>query len=313
MIQIRFDPSKLAGQDRTDWDAWEATARKATQEVIAAYEAWRPTKDQKKFTHEWDETIWKWLKEFMVEKVFHKKCAYCEVKEVRAPYHAEHFRPKGMVRFKVLDDTVLQRAMTSADVGVAIEHPGYFWLAYHWRNLLPSCAFCNAHEGKKNQFPTAVSRYVLTQRLSAVQLKALREAPYESPNRKGHYYLLPEDLDALESPMLVNPFVEDPRKHICFGDCGIEAPVAASVKGRHSIAVYNLDAAELRTERQRAQEEGDARFMAGKMNRRNAKAQERNQAGIDAMLDYRTGTEAYSAAVLDYVSMSQNVIFPERK
>jgi hypothetical protein len=55
-----------------------------------------------------------------------------------------------MVRFKTLHDKVLQKAKAKAKGGKSVEHPGYFWLAYHWKNLLPSCAFCNAHLGKKS-------------------------------------------------------------------------------------------------------------------------------------------------------------------
>jgi hypothetical protein len=42
------------------------------------------------------------------------------------------------------------------------EHPGYYWLAYEWTNLLPSCYDCNsfrrhgtmkAGPGKNERFP----------------------------------------------------------------------------------------------------------------------------------------------------------------
>src|SRR5262249_20904250 len=50
----------------------------------------------------------------------------------------DHFRPKN----KVLDEnqrTVCNRA--------GKPHTGYYWLAYEWTNLLPSCSFCNQRKG----------------------------------------------------------------------------------------------------------------------------------------------------------------------
>jgi uncharacterized protein (TIGR02646 family) len=57
--------------------------------------------------------------------LFHGKCAYCE-SSIRAvqPTDIEHFRPKGRV----------------ADCP---GHPGYWWLAASWDNLLASCIDCN--------------------------------------------------------------------------------------------------------------------------------------------------------------------------
>lgn len=57
--------------------------------------------------------------------LFLGKCAYCEssIKAV-APTDIEHFRPKGRV---------------SECAG----HPGYWWLAAAWDNLLASCIDCN--------------------------------------------------------------------------------------------------------------------------------------------------------------------------
>jgi hypothetical protein len=68
-------------------------------------------------------------KEFEVcrelDKLFKRKCAYCETKyEATAARDVEHFRPKGAV-------------------AKAPQHPGYWWLAAEWTNLLPSCPACN--------------------------------------------------------------------------------------------------------------------------------------------------------------------------
>src|SRR5262249_6192965 len=60
-----------------------------------------------------------------LDDLFHEKCAYCE-----SSYRAvdscdvEHYRPKG-------------------GVTESPKHRGYWWLAAHWQNLLPSCPPCN--------------------------------------------------------------------------------------------------------------------------------------------------------------------------
>lgn len=57
--------------------------------------------------------------------LFHRKCAYCESSYAAVhPMDVEHYRPKGAV------------------FGAA-GHPGYWWLAAEWTNLLPSCIDCN--------------------------------------------------------------------------------------------------------------------------------------------------------------------------
>ena len=85
-----------------------------------------------------------------LEKLFNNKCAYCEGEPTsQGPWDVEHYRPKGSVN------------ENSA-------HPGYYWLAYTWDNLLPSCTYCNQRRidqptwdepvagpaaGKLDQFP----------------------------------------------------------------------------------------------------------------------------------------------------------------
>lgn len=59
-----------------------------------------------------------------LEKLFHCKCAYCECPLEEIGWNVEHFRPKGRV---------FERE----------DHPGYYWLAYKWENLYPSCIPCN--------------------------------------------------------------------------------------------------------------------------------------------------------------------------
>jgi hypothetical protein len=65
---------------------------------------------------------------------FRGKCAYCEQK-IYSDQHGDldHFRPKGAVA-----DENYEPVMIAVD-GEVKDHPGYYWLCYNWKNLLPSC------------------------------------------------------------------------------------------------------------------------------------------------------------------------------
>lgn len=136
---------------------------KQTQEDCAAYEN---SPEDYRFN---DRETYKKVKD-VLEKVQYDKCCYCESKYRATSYGAvEHYRPKG----GVAEDK---------------EHPGYYWLAYTWDNLLVSCAVCNTSH-KKTLFPLVD----------------------ESARARSHN----DDIDN-EQPLFINPAIEDPRKHIRF-------------------------------------------------------------------------------------------------
>src|SRR5688500_5332151 len=89
MRRVEFDPSKLTGEQAEWWRKWQQRADDATMEAIDAWERG----DDIAFK----EAVWKDLKVWLRDNVFHRKCAYCERMAVRDPDHAEHFRPKGAV------------------------------------------------------------------------------------------------------------------------------------------------------------------------------------------------------------------------
>lgn len=110
----------------------------------------------------------------------HDKCCYCESKFGATSYGAvEHFRPKGPVQ---------------QGQGRGREHPGYYWLAYSWNNLLVSCERCNTSH-KRSLFP-----------LANPELRA-----------RCHH----DDVDR-EIPLFVDPAREDPRRHIRFRGPAVE-------------------------------------------------------------------------------------------
>ena len=105
------------------------------------------------------------VKKFLYESQY-GKCCYCERKRDKIEVDVEHFRPK-------------------AGVEEAEDHPGYWWLAYNWENLLIACKKCN-QEYKKSKFPLLGS-----------------ERAYGENS----------DL-AKEEPILINPLEEDPEEFI---------------------------------------------------------------------------------------------------
>ena len=152
-----------------------------------------------------------------IEKVFHRKCAYCETFYiVNSPVDVEHFRPKGAV--------VVEKE----------KKPGYYWLASEWTNLLPSCIKCNRKNtylmpnnkretlGKQNYFPLADE-------------KRRAKRPGQERNEK---------------PLLLNPFDDKPWEHLEFSDDGIVRATLnrrgkPSDKGETSIRIYALCRPEL--------------------------------------------------------------------
>jgi uncharacterized protein (TIGR02646 family) len=99
----------------------------------------------------------------------HGKCCYCErMRDTYGEIDVEHFRPK--------------KGIKEED-----GHPGYWWLAYKWENLLLACKSCNRE--KSNRFPL---------------LPGGKRAFAEE-----------DDLDR-EKPVLINPVDEDPEIFIGF-------------------------------------------------------------------------------------------------
>ena len=131
------------------------------------------------------------------------KCCYCESKfQATSPGAVEHFRPKGAVQ---------------QERGGKEEYPGYYWLAYRWKNLLVTCTLCNTKKGAL--FP-----------LSDPEARA-----------RSHH----ADLDK-ECPLLVDPASEEPRQHIRFRGSAIEP---LTEKGSETIRVLDLRRDELMQDR----------------------------------------------------------------
>ena len=135
-----------------------------------------------------------------LEKLFHGKCAYCESFYAGLqPVDVEHYRPKGEVE------------------GVS-GHPGYWWLAMEWSNLLPSCIDCNRRRNQKTPKPGENrlvvlradgdfdrSRSILSGKQSAFPL--LEGSPHAAR---------PDDDIEAEKRLLLDPTRDDPDQHLVF-------------------------------------------------------------------------------------------------
>jgi hypothetical protein len=143
---------------------------------------------------------------------FHGKCAYCEsAMSYNQDGDLDHFRPKA----EVSDENDVVVMVTQPD-GSMKPHPGYYWLAYEWRNLFPTCIRCNRPykrkgepKGKSTRFPVAGFRAVA------------------------------EGEEAHETALLLNPYDDDPATHLRFDSLGVVQGLTP--KGVMTEAVLDLN------------------------------------------------------------------------
>jgi hypothetical protein len=218
MRKIEFNPDELEGDKREWWDSWSRRAnehlKKARREASA---------------HTFNQGIWRDLKDWLLENVFNGKCAYCE-SLVEAGFYGdgEHYRPKGNVKVDGKEVTVGGKP-----------HPGYYWLVYHWKNLVPSCQKCNSGKGKQTQFPIA-GTYII--------------APRRGRND-------PDALDVFERPLLLHPYIDQAERHLVFGANGVITAKENDARGAATITVCDLTRQPLCDARKTAQEDAWPRFL----------------------------------------------------
>lgn len=149
MIPVPFRPP----EGDAAWDDWMVAARDATTELSNQADGDRKV----------DDRIYKAQRDRFF-RASHGKCVYCESKLAAQTGYGdvEHYRPKG--RARGLDGKVAQIDRH----GQRVNHPGYYWLAYDYRNLCPSCPRCNRRtsgvggegtSGKSDLFPTLDNRW----------------------------------------------------------------------------------------------------------------------------------------------------------
>ncbi|MBY5549905.1 hypothetical protein HFO61_24365 [Rhizobium leguminosarum] len=161
-----------------------------------------------------NEDLYKKFMRYLMD-LFGGKCAYCETRiSSNQPGDVEHFRPKGRVvgdDFKPVLASHPQRGM--------INHPGYFWLAYKWSNLLPSCNDCNRYRKHGRKQPRGAG-------------KADR-FPVE-----GQHACDPARV-VQEVPLLIDPSEVNPALHIEFHADGTVS--GKTEEGRRTIDLFGLN------------------------------------------------------------------------
>lgn len=211
MNRVEFDPGDLTDAQARWWERWTGRAQRALDKLKAQHAAGEEV--------EFNSQIWGDLKEWLSENFFGERCAYCEGKAPgQAAARGEHWRPKGAVTER-RDDRIARAQQDGND------HPGYWWLAYEWTNLLPSCETCNAV--KSSEFPVLAERVFAPEEGETVEM-----------------------LDGREQPLLLHPMRgEDPAEHLGFDEFGGIYPIEESELGKETIRVFGLDRSKLEEER----------------------------------------------------------------
>jgi len=191
------------------WARWKARAAAAQREIAPGAEP--------------NGAVYRAVRRWLLI-AYSKKCAYCERSIRGHSVRVDHFRPKvGILR----NDGQAVRLRDAA-----AEHPGYYFLAYEWRNLLPTCEHCNV--AKSNRFHTGNEYWA------------------EKPQQLG-----------TEEPLLVHPSHQDPAGLLLFTRDGlVHAAVKGDPKAGYLIDTLKLNREELREDRAEAwsdaEEEMDA-------------------------------------------------------
>lgn len=189
-------------------DDWFKLAREATKEAIKE----KKDHDANRDVYAHDEV------NKSLNKLFKGKCAYCETDLVRFDWEVEHFRPKGSVH-------------------ESPKHPGYYWLAYKWENLYPSCTWCNQRrkgapvwgtddvdptEGKGTQFP-------------------LSDEKSRAKN--------PQKAISKEKTLLLDPCKDNPERLFLYDPLGQIYPKSKNKKAEITAKVFNLKETHLKNAR----------------------------------------------------------------
>lgn len=135
-----------------------------------------------------------------LEKLFYGKCAYCESFYAGLqPVDVEHYRPKGEVE------------------GV-FGHPGYWWLAMEWSNLLPSCIDCNRRRNQKTPKPGEDRMVALRADGDFDRSRSIlsgKQSAFPLMEGSAHAAQPDEDVEA-EKRLLLDPTRDDPDRHLVF-------------------------------------------------------------------------------------------------
>jgi hypothetical protein len=206
MIRINFqEPATV------EWTSWRQRCEEATNALLAAVARGESPVISK--------VLYKGQKEVYVgfRSQFHGKCAYCECSIAEGhPGDLDHFRPKS----RITDENAMVVVVRDEN-GIEQPHPGYYWLAYDWRNLLPSCFDCNSPSKGKSQ----------GKRIGKWDYFPVKGVRATAPGEEN-----------VEEPLLLHPVFQDPADHLTIDDTGVFA--AITPEGQMCIDVFGLNVRE---------------------------------------------------------------------
>lgn len=207
MIKIDFQEP-----DTDEWRAWRTQCEAEQQAHNEAVEAGQGS-EVKSSVYKGERYDIKYTVYMNRHNLFYGKCAYCE-SDILAdqPGDIEHFRPKNEVR-----DSNNELVLIEGDNGQE-PHPGYYWLAYDWHNLLPSCRDCNSITKKKTQ----------GRRIGKGNRFPVRRFRATVPSEEGR-----------EEPLLINPVLQNPQEHLKLKKNGLFEGL--SPEGKASIDIFGLN------------------------------------------------------------------------
>jgi len=209
MIRISRNRTDENGNPIRPGPEWFDMAREATGLAM-----------REKGKHEPKEAVYRHIQvRIALEKLFHEKCAYCETKiTAGSDWDVEHFRPKGSV------------AENPA-------HPGYYWLAYKWTNLYPSCTHCNQRRKDRPRWGDLT--------MTGAGGKA-DQFPIEKEETRA---MSPHDDIRQEHTLLLDPCSDMPEEYLTFDVTGQIRSADNSHKGTVTIEIFHLTRRRLRDAR----------------------------------------------------------------
>ena len=210
MIKVDFKPP-----DNDDaWNAWVSEAKAAALAMIVAKNADEPIVI--------DEKLYKRMKNVIFPR-FHDKCAYCETDITDTQRgDVEHFRPKN--RVTDANDAVIMVEFPGRKDQVA--HPGYYWLAYNWKNLLLACQLCNQPSKRGGVLRVKWNRFPV----------------------KGFRASVPGQ-EKKEKPLLIHPFLDSPEPHLTIDHTGVIG--YKTDVGRACVEIFDLNRGRLPVRRRK--------------------------------------------------------------
>lgn len=210
MRHIRIELLEIQNEE---WppEEWKKLAREAEQTLKSLPSGQSRADVFKRYSE-----VWGKLKEDF-RQLSHEKCWYCEAKTDRMRGDIDHFRPKGRV--------------------TKIDHPGYWWLAFEWRNFRFACSVCNSGSldplsdqsgGKGNHFPL----------VGGESRRVCGPCAYE--DHKHEYPLLLDPINPADPDLIT--FTCDGKPHpSAKRPAENEQPSTEYLRAQESIRIYQLD------------------------------------------------------------------------